>query len=230
EAEEDESITATLMRKELTAAIKDLKNGKAPELPRLQEALDVLKETEDTLRELKKKFDRCQYDLEVKLALKKFGPEEETWEARRLKEQAEKELAALEPEANAKQLILAHLLPNHDSQSIRPERSEAKSKAKRLRNDITTLERHIESIQRLTDSIGGMITESEAKALILQKHHDLVAEQLNRYLNAEKRGLLNVFENLWEKYAMASTKLDTLRQQTTAYLNNVLANLNYRNA
>jgi type I restriction enzyme M protein len=144
-----------------------------------------------------------------------------------LKEQAEKELAALEPGANSKQLILVHLLPNHDSQSVRPERSEAKSKAKRLRNDIAILEHRIEMIQRLTDSIGGMITELEAKALILQKHHDLVAEQLGRYLNAEKRGLLNVFENLWEKYAISGSALEIMRGRTNEQLNCFLQNLSY---
>ncbi len=201
EAEEDESITAALMRKELTAAIKDLKNGKATELPRLQEALDTLKETEDTLRELKKKLDQRQYDLEVKLALKKFGPEEETWEVHRLQEQAEKELAALGPEATAK--------------------------AKRLRSDIVTLERRIETIRRLTASIGGMITEPEAKALILQKHHDLVAEQMNRYLNAEKHGLLNVFENLWEKYFVCAANIESEKATVSEWLQSFLSKLGY---
>ena len=37
--------------------------------------------------------------------------------------------------------------------------------------------------------------------MILEKHHDLVAEQLERYLNAERRELLAVFETLWDKYA-----------------------------
>ncbi len=201
EAEEDESITAALMRKELTAAIKDLKNGKATELPRLQEALDTLKETEDTLRELKKKLDQRQYDLEVKLALKKFGPEEETWEVHRLQEQAEKELAALGPEATAK--------------------------AKRLPSDIVTLERRTETIRRLTVSIGGMITEPEAKALILQKHHDLVAEQMNRYLNAEKHGLLNVFENLWEKYFVCAANIESEKATVSEWLQSFLSKLGY---
>jgi type I restriction enzyme M protein len=84
EAEEDEKITSALMRKELTAAIKDLKTSKSAEaetdLKRHQEALEQLKETEEALRKLKRKLDQCEFDLEVKLGLKKFGPEEETWE------------------------------------------------------------------------------------------------------------------------------------------------------
>jgi len=207
EAEEDESVTAALMRKELTAAIKDMQNGKASELSHLQEALNTLKETEDTLRELKKKLDQCQYDLEVKLALKKFGPEEEIWEARRLKEQAEKEFAVLGPEAR--------------------QDKETKAKAKRLRSDIATLERRIETVRRLTASIGGVITESEAKALILQKHHDLVAEQMNRYLNEEKRGILSVFENLWDKYAVSEKTIDSEHQRTIISLEGYFEKLRY---
>ncbi len=211
EAEEDESITAALMRKELTVAIKSLQVDQRPgvkfELHRHREALNTLKKTEDTLKELKKKLNQCQYDLEVKISLKKSGPEEETWDACRLKEQAEKELAELGPKAR--------------------QDKEAKAKAKRLSSDIATLEYRIETIRRLVASIGGVITEPEAKGLILQKHHDLVAEQLNRYLNAEKRGLLNLIEKLWEKYAVATTMVEARLNTANCVLNDFLKNLNY---
>lgn len=211
EAEEDESITAALMRKELTAAIKDLKINKAPDakadLKRHQEAFDTLKDTEEALKKLKRKLEQSQFDLEVKIGLKKFGPEEETWDARRLKEQAEKELATLDAD------------PEQDK--------EKKAKAKRLRGDISTLARRIEAIERLSDSIGGVITEPEARELILHKHHDLVAEQLNRYLNAEKRALIQFFEGLLEKYATASTKLETVREKVVADLKSFLGKLSY---
>jgi type I restriction enzyme M protein len=211
EAEEDEKFTSALMRKELTAAIKDLKTSKSAEaktdLKRHQEAFEQLKETEEALRELKRKQEQRQFDLEVKLGLKKFGSEEETWDARRLKEQAEKELAALEAEGE--------------------QDKENKAKAKRLRGDIVTLERRIGAIERLSDSIGGAITEPDAKELILRKHHDLVAEQLNRYLNEEKRAVLGVFENLWAKYAVPSRDLETARQETDTELKGFITKLNY---
>ena len=211
EAEEDESITAALMRKELIAAIKDLKTSNAADakadLKRHQDALDMLKDAEGMLRELKRKLEQCRFDLEVKIGLKKFGPEEENWDAQRLKEQAEKELAALEAETE--------------------QDKEKKTKAKRLSGDITTLKRRIEAIERLSDSIGGVITEPEAKELILKKHHDLVADQLNRYLNAEKQAMLQVFENLWDKYAMPAKKLEAKRQRADAELKGFLTKLNY---
>jgi type I restriction enzyme M protein len=211
EAEEDEKITSALMRKELTAAIKDLKTSKSPDakadLKRHQEAFEQLKETEEALKNLKRKLEKCQFDLEVKLGLKKFGPEEETWDARRLKEQAEKELTALEAD------------PEQDK--------EKKAKAKRLRGDIATLERRIEAIERLSDSIGGVITEPEAKELILRKHHDLVAEQLNRYLNAEKRALLAAFGSLWEKHAVSLKKIEHKRAEIMSTLAMFMRGLGY---
>ena len=41
----------------------------------------------------------------------------------------------------------------------------------------------------LLASIGGQLTEAEAKTLILKKLYDLANSELNRYLNAEKRRL-----------------------------------------
>jgi type I restriction enzyme M protein len=211
EAEEGEKITSVLMRKELTAAIKDLKTSKTAEtksdLKRHQEALEQLKETEEALKNLKRKLEQCQFDLEVKLGLKKFGPEEETWDARRLKEQAEKELTALE--AN----------PEQDK--------EKKAKGQRLQGDIATLERRIGAIERLSDSIGGVITEPEAKELILKKHHDLVAEQLNRYLNAEKRAMLEVFGNLRDKYAFSARDIVEERDRAANGLEQFMIRLSY---
>jgi type I restriction enzyme M protein len=220
EAEEDEKITAALMSKELATAIKDLKTSSASDakadLNCHQEALDILKNAEEKLKELKRELEQNQFDLEVKIALNKFGPEEEIWDARRLKEQAERELAAFGVLEKARK-----------GQKKDKEQKDKESKAKRLRGDIATLKRRIEAIERLSNSIGGVITEPEAKELILRKHHDLVADQLNRYLNAEKRAALRVFENLWDKYAVPSRNLESGRQQTDTELKGFLMKLNY---
>lgn len=75
--------------------------------------------------------------------------------------------------------------------------------------------------------IGGVITEPEAKELVLRKHHDLVGEQLSRYLDAEKRALLRVFENLWEKYVIPARDLERAQRQSNATLSGFLAKLGY---
>lgn len=211
EAEEDESITSALMRKELTAAIRDLRTVQTKEaqedLAKHQAVLDQLKGSETTLKALKEKLAQAQFDLQVKIGLKKFGPEEETWDARRLKEQAEKEMGELGP---------------RDSWD-----KENKAKGKRLSSDISFLAERIDAIERLAASIGGVITETEAKDLILRKHHDLVADQLNRYLNAEKQSVLNLFQNLWDKYFISFQRLQDDAKGTSAKLNAFLTALKY---
>lgn len=197
EAEEDETVTAALMRKELAKEIKDLKKSEDPsvktDVKKLGEALADLTKAQQNVKDLEQGLQRLRFDLLVKLGLKRFGPDEETWDARRLKDQAERELVELEG-------------------NKAEEDKKLKAKAKRLRDDISTLQKRIEAIERLAKSIGGMIADTEAKALILQKHHDLIAEQLKRYLNTELRATVAVFANLWEKYSLSA---ETLVANTT---------------
>ena len=54
------------------------------------------------------------------------------------------------------------------------------------------------------EAIGGQISEADARRLILKKIYDIARTELDRYLNAEKRVLVRVVENLWEKYAIAA--------------------------
>ncbi len=211
EGEEDETITAALMRKELAGEIKDLKKSADPsvetDLKRLEQALDDLKKGQQKVKDLEQQLTKAQFDLSVKLGLKRFGADEETWDARRLKVQAERELVELGAEAE--------------------DDKNRKTKAKRLRSDISTLQRRIDAIVRLAESIGGMITDGQAKALILQKHHDLVAEQLNRYMSAEGRSLSFVFEHLWDKYSRSEEQLMTVWRDSELKLSSFLEQLQY---
>lgn len=79
----------------------------------------------------------------------------------------------------------------------------------------------------LVASIGGQLTEAEAKTLILKKLYDLANQELNRYLNAEKRRLIQVVENLWDKYAVSSRALESDRAGTLKTLNGFLKGLGY---
>ena len=60
-------------------------------------------------------------------------------------------------------------------------------------------------------AIGGQISETDARRLILKKIYDIARTELDRYLNAEKRVLVRVVENLWEKYAIAADELESDR-------------------
>ncbi|HTF70502.1 MAG TPA: hypothetical protein VK638_48295, partial [Edaphobacter sp.] len=65
------------------------------------------------------------------------------------------------------------------------------------------------------------------RTLILKKLYDLVNQELNRYLNAEKRKLFQVVENLWDKYAVSSRALESERSATLDTLNGFLLKLGY---
>ena len=79
----------------------------------------------------------------------------------------------------------------------------------------------------LVASIGGQLTEAEAKTLILKKLYDLANQEPNRYLNAEKRRLIQVVENLWDKYAVSSRALEYERTETLKTLDGFLSGLGY---
>jgi type I restriction enzyme M protein len=55
----------------------------------------------------------------------------------------------------------------------------------------------------------------------------LVLDQLNRYLNAEKRALVEAFENLWDKYAVPADALELEREGTMQTLRGFLKQLEY---
>ena len=71
------------------------------------------------------------------------------------------------------------------------------------------------------------MTAEEAKRLILKKLYDIANNALNRYLNAEKRALIAVVENLWDKYAVSSRELEHERKTTLKVLDNILEGLGY---
>ncbi|MFH1027057.1 MAG: hypothetical protein V1791_03550, partial [Pseudomonadota bacterium] len=63
--------------------------------------------------------------------------------------------------------------------------------------------------------------------LILKKLYDLATSELHRYLNTEKRALVGIIENLWDKYAISSRVLEAEREKTLSSLNGFLTGLGY---
>ena len=76
-------------------------------------------------------------------------------------------------------------------------------------------------------AMSGKLTDEEAKTLILKKLHDLATHELNRYLNAAKRHLIQSVETLWDKYAVSSRALETERTATLTALDGFLTGLGY---
>jgi type I restriction enzyme M protein len=106
-------------------------------------------------------------------------------------------------------------------------KKEDKKKITALQKDKTTLEARMAKTDAVVASIGGQLTEAEAKTLILKKLYDLANQELNRYLNAEKRWLIHVVENLWDKYAVSSRTLESGRAESLKTLDGFFSGLGY---
>jgi type I restriction enzyme M protein len=114
--------------------------------------------------------------LEHKVQLKRLGGDEFKAENKRLLGQVDAQIAALDQD-----------------------KKEEKKKITALQKDKVALQDRMGRTDALVISIGGQLTEAEAKTLILKKLYDFANQELNRYLNSEKRRLIQVVENLWDK-------------------------------
>jgi len=71
------------------------------------------------------------------------------------------------------------------------------------------------------------LTEEENKKLLLEKFYKLISKQLEKYLNTEKRELIKIFENLWDKYTIPLERLNIERDKKVKKLDKFLKGLNY---
>jgi len=92
---------------------------------------------------------------------------------------------------------------------------------------MAVIDARLERVDELMVEMGGVLAEEDARRLILKKLYDVVQAELNRYLNAEKRELIGAVENLWEKYAVSSRKLEEARCETLSQLDSFLERLGY---
>jgi type I restriction enzyme M protein len=209
EGEETEGkLTANIIKTYLKTLIDDLLEARSDSAIKERNQYEDLREgivaIENRLKTHRSTLKQKQTDLEIKLRLKRIGGDEMKAETRVLIEQVSKEITKLNPE-------------NKDN----------KKKLTALQKDKSTLEKRLSRIDDLLGVIDGRISEAKAKRLILKKLHDIANKELLRYLNAEKRGLLAIVENLWEKYAVSSKELEEERANTFAALQGFLTDLGY---
>jgi type I restriction enzyme M protein len=208
EPEEDESITAAVIKKALKDLIDDLKGSKGDsarkELKNLQVQEMAITAIEKRLKDNRAALKTKTNELELKLQLKRLGGDEFKAENHDLIRQVDAQLANLDN-------------GNKDD----------KKKITALNKDKTALQSRLVKTDAILTVIGGQLTEKEARRLILKKLCDLARNELSRYLNAEKRGLIAVVETLWDKYAVSSRELETERAQTLKKLEGFLQSLGY---
>jgi len=205
ESEEGEEITASTI-KDYLKKIAD-ENPESEESEILKNIKDQEKEIKDLKRFLAEKLD----DLNRKINIKCYGIEDEKEELRSMLKGKHDEMSKLQSN-----------LPNE-----KKELNNRRNAIKKCSKTITKIQVRMAGLEAFLDKIGGIITDEEAKTLILQKHNNLVQQELLKYLNAEKRKIIAGIENLWDKYAVSSQELERERSETLSELNKFLIELNY---
>jgi len=205
EPEEGEEVTAS--------TIKDYLKKIADENPQAEEAktLKTIKDIEKEIKDLKKKLAEKQEDLDRKINIKCYGIEDEKEELRNMLKGKQEELSKLQSSVP----------------SDKKELTKHKKDIKKCTDTIAKIQQRMAGLEAFLASIGGMITDEEAKTLILQKHNNLVQQELLKYLNAEKRKLIAGIEKLWDKYAVSAQQLEKERTDTLNELNEFLKELKY---
>ena len=208
EPDEDKTVTAAAIKKVLKALIDDLKDSEGASAKR---ELDKLKAQDVAIKKIEKQIKVCKsslkdknIELEIKLQLKRLGGDGFKIESQQLIQQIEIQLPLLNPDNRTD-----------------------KTRIRALNHDKAVLEERIANTDKVLAAIGGPLTDNETKHLILKKLYDIVNIELERYLNAEIRRLIAGIENLWNKYASSSQKMDEMRDKTLDKLNQLLTGLGY---
>nr|QNO45972.1 hypothetical protein EBOGGPCF_00017 [Methanosarcinales archaeon ANME-2c ERB4]QNO46076.1 hypothetical protein FAKCHJAF_00013 [Methanosarcinales archaeon ANME-2c ERB4]QNO48849.1 hypothetical protein LEJCPHKL_00018 [Methanosarcinales archaeon ANME-2c ERB4] len=208
EADEGEKVSAAVIKKALKALIDDLKGNTCDsaqkELANLQVQDRAIKTIEKRIKDSKATLKTKTDELELKLQLKRLGGDDFKAESHELIRQVDAQLDNLDPGNKAD-----------------------KKKITALNKDKSILEARLARTDGILAAIGDQLTEEESRRLILKKLYDIARQELNRYLNAEKRGLVQVVENLWDKYAVSSRELESERTETLKTLDGFLKGLGY---
>lgn len=206
--EADESITATVIKKVLKNFIADLKDNPSrsakSELEKLTSYEKAILDKERQLKEYKSKLKLKKEELELNIQLKRIGG------------------AAY----NAERVLLLSQI-DKDLSLLSPSKKDEEKKITALNKDKATLQAKIIQVDETLASIGGILTEGQAKGLILNKLFDLIHIELMRYLNAEKRRLIQAVEHLWDKYAVSKIELEEKREELLGQLDEFLKALGY---
>ena len=208
EPDEDEKVTAAVIKKALKALIDDLKGttgaSARKELKNLSSQDKAIKAIEKRIKDAKAMLKEKAAELEFKLELKRLGADNFKAETQVLIALAEARLAELDPKKKADKKIIAV----HDK-------------------DTEALNARLSQVDAVLQAIGGQISDAAARRLILKKIYDIARAELDRHLTAETRVLVRAVENLLEKYAISADALEEQRATTLTTMGGFLTGLGY---
>ncbi|MHB1685418.1 MAG: type I restriction-modification system subunit M [Bacilli bacterium] len=208
EPEEDEKVTAAVIKKALKELTDDLKGSTSEsarkELRNLKVQERMITALETRMKNSKAALKTKTDELDLKIQLKRLGGEGFKAESQELIRQIDAQLMDLDP-------------ANKGDKRTRTA----------LSKDKAALEARLAKTDVILTAIGGQLTEEKARRLILKKLYDLAHDELNRYLNLEKRGLTEVVETLWDKYSVSIQNIEHERIETMKTLDGFLRGLGY---
>ena len=100
-------------------------------------------------------------------------------------------------------------------------------KNKELKNQNKELKLINQKLENKVTQKRNTLTEQEAKELLMEKFYETMKQYLEKYLNAEKKNLTKIFENLWDKYKVSLNELKTQRDLEVKKLEEFLEKLGY---
>jgi len=207
EPEENEEVTNKTIKDYLKKLVDD--NAECEEIAILKNITNLEKQIKETKKTLVENLN----DLDRKIDMKCYGIEEEKEELRNILQVKQNEISSL----------------SQDIPTDKKENTKRKNAIKKCGDSIAQIQGKMKGLNAFLESIGGIITEEDCKTLILQKHNNLVQQELNKYLNTEKRKMIEGIEKLWKKYEVSSQDLECERTETLKELNGFLTELNYLN-
>jgi len=257
--EEETTVPVAKVKEQLKTQIAYLldEKKKPEEAKQFQQAEKKILDTEKEIKELKASLKAKQAELELKLILKRYGSEDEKAESNKLLQTVNTELKKLDKEASSiiapvkgdlketgsmdkikKSLAALEKQAKTDPSKkaavqavveINKQMKEIAKAYNSLLKDKGIIQAKLDKLDDLLQEVGGIITAAQAQMLILKKHFDIINNQLQRYLNAEKRTLISAYENLFDKYYTSAQSIEQSRNKTMAELNDFLTQLNYLN-
>lgn len=104
---------------------------------------------------------------------------------------------------------------------------EPKKKFTKLQKEVVKIQHVLRCYDSTMQSIGGQITEDETRTLILQKHYNIIEDQLNRYTEQELREVIAACEHLYDKYATSAQQIAAERDTVMNDLDEIFKKLKY---
>jgi type I restriction enzyme M protein len=126
--------------------------------------------------------------------------------------------------------MLKDLKDSQTAQEIKGLLSRIEEKEREIRAIKRTLREKSAEIEEGLEAKRQQLTEDEAKELIIGRFYRVIESYLEKELNNEKKALIKIFENLWDKYKTSLEELKEERDQEVRKLEEFLAGLGYYNS